>query len=315
MPYRKKPLIVTSALIGLLTVHSFSSIQHAEAKTISPELQIGMFADAQYCQCEPKFIPKYDSERFFMSTPAKMQQATSTLNRKKLDFNLQLGDTIDRDYHSFKTMIPLYNQLKAPRYDVLGNHDFPNHDYSAMTALGMKHNYYSFVKKNIRFVVLDTNEISTYANPKGSKLYNIAKSRLKKAKAAGAPYAYDYNGSVTKKQLKWLDGTLNKAKHEKQQVIMISHHPVYPLFTDNVLNYKEILKIMDKYNNVQVYFNGHTHSGKYNVRRGVHYVNLKGMVETPEQNAYSVVKIYKNKMRIVGYGREETRTLNFRKIY
>ncbi|KAA1042351.1 metallophosphoesterase [Macrococcus equipercicus] len=280
-----------------------------------PLLQFGMFTDAQYCDCAPEYIPSYQSHRYFLATPAKMTEAVRTFNSRPLAFTIQLGDTIDRDYQSFSKMIPLYQQLKSPRYDVLGNHDFPGHNNAAMSALHMEHNYYTFVKQNIRFIVLDTNEISTYAHPKTSTSYALAQHYLTQAKNSARPYALESNGAVSSRQLAWLNTVLKTAKTARQPVILFSHHAVYPLYKDNVLNREKILELIDKYDNVQVYFNGHTHNGKYHVRKGVHYVNLKGMVETPDQNAYSIIKLYDNHMQIDGYGREVTRTLQFRKIY
>jgi hypothetical protein len=46
-------------------------------------------------------------------------------------------------------------------------------------------------------------------------------------------------------------------------------------------------------------------------RNGIHYVNLKGMVEGRE-TAYAVVELYADSMKINGYGREESRTLAVR---
>lgn len=37
---------------------------------------------------------------------------------------MHLGDFIDRDWKSFDVVVPIYDQLKAPHYHVLGNHDF-----------------------------------------------------------------------------------------------------------------------------------------------------------------------------------------------
>ena len=45
-------------------------------------------------------------------------------NQLELAFAVHLGDFIDWDFGSFDKVVPIYNRLKAPHYQVLGNHDF-----------------------------------------------------------------------------------------------------------------------------------------------------------------------------------------------
>ena len=60
---------------------------------------------------------------------------------------------------------------------------------------------------------------------------------------------------------------------------------------------------------VVAYFAGHDHAGGYAVRRGVHHVTVKGMVEAPTENAYAVVEVYQDRLREIGCGKEPTREL------
>ncbi len=53
--------------------------------------------------------------------------------------------------------------------------------------------------------------------------------------------------------------------------------------------------------------NGDNHSGNYAERKGTHYVNFKGMVETEEEIAYAVVKCYSDRVEIDGFGMEISR--------
>ena len=53
------------------------------------------------------------------------------------------------------------------------------------------------------------------------------------------------------------------------------------------------------------------HSGGYGNYNFVHCVNFKGMVDTKETNAYSVVEIYHNKIWIKGRGRERAQRLAY----
>jgi hypothetical protein len=59
---------------------------------------------------------------------------------------------------------------------------------------------------------------------------------------------------------------------------------------------------------VKAYINGHNHKGKYGQKNGIHYLTLKGMVET-ESNAYSIIGIFQDRIKVIGYGRETDRVL------
>ncbi|MFC2947641.1 hypothetical protein [Virgibacillus sediminis] len=61
--------------------------------------------------------------------------------------------------------------------------------------------------------------------------------------------------------------------------------------------------------NVVAYVNGHNHAGNYALKNDVHYVTLQGMVKTEDSNSYSIVQVYKDRLEIDGYGREEDRVL------
>lgn len=44
--------------------------------------------------------------------------------------------------------------------------------------------------------------------------------------------------------------------------------------------------------------------------KGVHYMALAGIIETaPEQEAFSTVSVFPDRIEVLGSGREETRTL------
>jgi hypothetical protein len=59
---------------------------------------------------------------------------------------------------------------------------------------------------------------------------------------------------------------------------------------------------------VAAYVNGHNHAGNYGQRDGIHYLTLKGMVDT-EQTSYAVIEIYADRLVVKGFGREKEREL------
>ncbi|MBK6284392.1 MAG: hypothetical protein IPF54_18750 [Draconibacterium sp.] len=59
--------------------------------------------------------------------------------------------------------------------------------------------------------------------------------------------------------------------------------------------------------------NGHNHAGNYAFQNGIHFVNLKGMVETENENAFSVISFTNETIEIEGFGREESQSLSIKK--
>ena len=95
----------------------------------------------------------------------------NTFNEENVDFTVQTGDLIDRNLSSFDDILPIYNTIEGPKYHVLGNHDFPLTTDYIVNNRDMPNQYYDFKRKNFRFVVLDTNDLSLYANPMDSEKY------------------------------------------------------------------------------------------------------------------------------------------------
>jgi manganese-dependent ADP-ribose/CDP-alcohol diphosphatase len=70
---------------------------------------------------------------------------------------------------------------------------------------------------------------------------------------------------------------------------------------------------MESAGNVIAYFNGHNHEGNFAVKNGISYVDFQGMVETADTNAYSLIRVYKDRLEIDGYGREPDRVIKINK--
>ncbi|WP_176330408.1 metallophosphoesterase [Oceanobacillus rekensis] len=269
-----------------------------------PKIEFGLVPDAQYCDCE------VNGTRYYRNSVDKLIEAAQTFNERDIDFTVQTGDLIDRDASSFSTMLPIYNMIEGPKYHVLGNHDFPMTTDEIVNILDMPNQYYDFKHKNWRFVVLDTNDLSLYANPEGSEKYQQAEAMYDHLVEDGAINGQTWNGGVSNEQLLWLREVLNKAEKANEKVVVFGHKPVYPENNHNVWNDEEVVKELEAAGNVVAYFNGHNHAGNYAMKKGIHYVTLQGMVETENTNSYSIVQVYKDRLEIDGYGREQDRVLN-----
>lgn len=275
-----------------------------------PEAPItfGVIADAQYCNCDPNL----DLDRYYRSAPEKLGAAAETISAAHPAFTVHLGDFIEKDFASFDTMIPLYQQIEGPAYYALGNHDFSVDSArieDVPERLGVERRYYDFSYGSWRFVVLDGNDLSFYATRAGSQKRQEAEAMYQALVDRGAINAKTWNGGMSEQQLAWLEETLQEASQAGEQVVLFSHFPVYPKNEHNLWNANEVVLLLESYNNVAAYMNGHNHAGNYGEKEGIHYVNFKGMVNTPESNAYALVSAYSDHLEINGYGREPNRNL------
>ena len=105
--------------------------------------------------------------------------------------------------------------------------------------------------------------------------------------------------------------SLMNSEEADEKVFLFCHFPVWPDNNHNLLNYKEVLSILEKYQNIVAWFNGHNHAGNYGNFNMIHFVTIKGMVETETNNSFALVEVYNNKLWIKGYGREKSQILAY----
>lgn len=288
-------------------VTAFSLLEACQSKpTNYSDFEIGIIADCQYCNCDTQ------NNRFYKQASNKLKAAVKELNTKALDYTIHLGDFIDRDFKSFDTVLPIWNRLKSKTYHVLGNHDFSVQDSLkplVSRKMGLKKRYYSFIKNNWRFIVLDGNDLSYHGAISNTK-QNETDSLFNLLKVEKEPNLQTWNGGLSLKQLKWVEAELNDAKIKNEYVGFYCHFPAgRNNETHNLWNYKQFLKLIQKYNHVKFYFNGHNHDGDYLKKDGVHHLTFKGMLDTERSSAFATARFTKDSIFIKGYGREITRTL------
>lgn len=272
----------------------------------APLFRFGVIADPQYAPVPPH------GTRYYSNTLWKLTEAVKDFNEQDLEFVITLGDIIDRRWESYSHILPIYNDLKAPYYFVLGNHDFAvagEYLNSVLHEANLKRAYYDFEGGNYRFIVLDGNDISTYANADGTENNTIATERLAKLTAAGAPNAQSWNGTLSEAQFAWLKDTLDDAKAKGQRVIAQCHFPAYPKNQHNLWDDDRLVQLLTGYDNFVAYLNGHNHMGNYGQVGKAHFFNFRGMVETADTTAYSIVEVYEDRIEIVGRGVQESKTL------
>jgi len=269
-------------------------------------LSFGVIADVQYCESR-----SYGS-RFFSKSLTKLDAAINDLNKSNIDFIVNLGDLIDRDFKSYEPVMQILEKSDNSIYHVLGNHDFTvkrRYRKNVRDKLTGDETYYSFTKYGFRFIMLNTCEISNYYGPVLSAIK--ARMIVDKLKSKGCQNAFDWNGEMSKKQIEWFKSELAEARDRDEHVMIFSHHTIEPAGPHNVFNREEILEIVSDYDNIIAWFCGHDHSGSYSCSHNIHFVTMKGMVETPDKTSWAIVEIYNNRLWIKGKGMEISRILEY----
>ncbi len=276
----------------------------ASEEGAQPALILGVMADCQYC------TGPSEGQRLYQRSRQKLEACVEHWNLLELDAAFHLGDLIDRGIASFDVVTPIFGRLRAPGYHVLGNHDYSvadEHKPHVPAKLGLKSGYYDLEMGGWRFVVLDGNDISFHAHAAGSKGRREAERYYAKH-AAGAPR---WNGAIGAEQLAWLRGVLQAATEMGERAIVLCHFPVFPANKHNLWNAAEVLAVLRDFPCVQAYLSGHNHAGGYGRSGGIHFLTLRGMVDTAA-TAYAVLEIREERIDVLGYGRETERTLLLR---
>jgi hypothetical protein len=272
--------------------------------------RFGVVADPQFAPV----VPNLRSQRYYGNSLWKLSEAIAEFNRHEdLAFVVTLGDIIDRHWESFSHVLPVYDQLSHRKLFVLGNHDFDVADDwlgSVVRTAGLPAAYYDLAVNGVRFVVLDGNDVSTFAPPKGDPRRALAEARLAALKAEGADNAQSWNGSLSEAQTDWLKGRMDAAGVAGERVIVLCHYPVYPANQHNLWDSEALVTLLTGYPHFLAWFNGHNHAGNYGVARGKHFLNFRGMVDTPDTSAFSIVSVHADRIEVAGFGREENRTLS-----
>lgn len=297
--------------IGLSTLAVSLCKLHAADNGEKPVLSFGLMTDVQYADVEP------EGERHFRESIPKLKTAVEWLAKKNLPFTLHLGDLIDRDFKSFATVMPLFNGLGHQVRHLLGNHDYSVTDEEKARLLEvavMPCEHYRFRNSGVRFVMLDTNDLSSYKYQAGSPQDLESEALLKKLDEEKLPNAKPWNGGLSETQLKWLDAELTAADMEKERVILCGHHPLLPAEAHRAWNSDEVLAVIDRHPSVAAYFNGHNHAGAEEIRNGIPYITFKSILHEPEVNSFSAIHLFTDRMEIEGNGREQSRSIPLKRI-
>ncbi len=266
-----------------------------------PIFKFGVIADIQYCDEDSR------GNRYYRNSLQKLEEAADGLNKEQVRFTVNLGDLVECD--AAQTLPAVLERLAGfenPVYNTTGNHDHwgvDDHKWLFKMA-GMPAAYYAFSEGGWRFIVLNTNDVSSYTTMAGEKEFAAMDKIIRDEKR---PVPTSYNGGIGKKQMRWLERELRKAERRGMNVLLFSHHPLYGVPGLNALNDVEIVALLSKYRGtVRGAIAGHHHDGAFATHNGIPFVTTEGMVETEVGNAYGVVSVYHDSIEFEGRGRTES---------
>jgi manganese-dependent ADP-ribose/CDP-alcohol diphosphatase len=287
-----------------------ASVSKARGGTAdAPLLSFGLTTDVQYADADP------EGERHYRESIPKLKAAVEDLAKEKLPFTLHLGDMIDRDFSSFATILPLFAPLGHPVRHLPGNHDYTvteSDKAKIIQTLGMPSDYYAFRSSGVKFLMLDTNDVSTYKHPEGSAADLEAEAAMKQLAASGAKNAKPWNGGLSPKQLAWLEKELTDADAAKEAAIVCGHHPMVSEDGLHAWNNEEIIACIKRHPSVRAYFCGHNHAGGEVVSDGVPFITFKSILHEPGITSYAVIRLFSDRLLIEGRGREKSREIKLR---
>lgn len=197
---------------------------------------------------------------------SRLQEFINKVKKTDIDFIIGLGD-ICYPIEENRVILEALEKTGVHCYHTIGNHDSDVFSREqVMRFLGMKNNYYSFNKGNIKFIVLDTCYIK---RTDGYTPYY--KSNYNKTSDS-----YPY---IPPEEISWLANELND---NCEYYILFSHHSLVNEFAKRgVTNREEVRAILEKANGMRkrvlMCMNGHDHGDAAVDINGICYYTLNAM--------------------------------------
>jgi manganese-dependent ADP-ribose/CDP-alcohol diphosphatase len=345
---------VASGFINL--VRRRSSKTTLNNSRIEPKFTVGVIADIQYAPI-PDGTSYAGIPRFYQHALVGARVAADYFQSQKVSLVLNLGDTIDGKCqmieqeggqplddpgveclgHVLEALSPYQH---GPMLHTYGNHELYNLNREQIgTMMGIPFvvededelvGYQSYSHNGIRFIILDTMDIS-FMRPEGSRKRRLADAILTKENpnfpaVENSPQGLEgnqkrfvaFNGAVDKPQLQWLRTTLQEARDENEKVVLMSHQPILPDSCSPVTlvwNYDDVLTVLRDFSDVVVLsLAGHAHKGGYkrDDQSGIHFRVVEAVLETPSPDCtYCTLDVYDDKIHLQGYGECRSATYDF----
>ena len=162
----------------------------------------------------------------------RIKEFVQVTKKEDVDFIIDLGDLCNPSDEN-KHILDELQEIGVNCYFVVGNHN--SDEFSIDTVLkffNLKQSWYSFIKGNIKFIVLDANYIKS---SKGYKPYN-------KRNYNKTDDEYPY---IPPEELDWLK---NEISDDRYYYVILSHHSLANDFMKRgISNREEVRKILEAY--------------------------------------------------------------------
>ena len=254
-----------------------------------PLVRAGLVTDLHHADKEPR------GSRHYRESLGKLDEAKELFTDFDPDFVVELGDlidaaeTVETELGYLETVHEKFASLPGEKHYVLGNHCVDTLTKSEfLGVVGQEKSYYSFDKNGVHFVVLDSCFLSD-----------------------GTPYQRKNfqwtDANIPQAELDWLKADLDST--ESEQVIVFAHQRLDLEDSENhtVKNASKVRSILERAQNVQAVFQGHSHKNDHHEINGIHYLTLVAMVEGSgaENNGYSTLEVFPDgTIRIDGHRKQ-----------
>ncbi|CAB9499329.1 dependent ADP-ribose/CDP-alcohol diphosphatase [Seminavis robusta] len=338
-----------------------SSMDTPPSKSSQPDFTFGLIADIQYAPIPDGFsyggVPRY-----YRHAKDVAAHAAKHFEQEQIPLVVNLGDIIDGKCQEIAknggdpmeegidvgiectehVLEALSTYTCGKLLHTYGNHELYNlsreqighklnirfvQEQPDKDGVGSSVGYFSYLAttnsgRNLRFVVIDSYDITLLGHPKGSpkrtKAQDImAKNNPNYPELENSPEGLGelqkrfvgFNGAVDEPQLQWLRQTLQEARTNREECIIVSHQPILPGTCSTVTlmwNYADVLEILREFSDaVLLSLAGHAHKGGYKCdeKSGIHFRVLEAALETPPPGmTYAFVDIYPDKIVVRGFG-------------
>ncbi len=274
---RREFLKASGSIIAALSVGA--PFAYADESGRKAQLRFGIVTDGHFADTDAK------GTRHYSESLAKMKECIALMNKKKVDFLIELGDFKDQGNPAseretlkyLQTIENIFKKFKGPRYHVLGNHDVDSISKQQFltrvdnTGIVKGSKYYSFDSGGLHLVVLDAN-------------YNTDGSDYDHGK-------FDWTDTnIPPEELDWIRKDLASTS---KPVIIFIHQQLDGKGSHYVKNATKVRQILQESKRVLAVFQGHNHAGHYSYIENIHYYTLKAMVEGSgeKNNSYAIVNV------------------------
>lgn len=196
----------------------------------------------------------------------RLKSFVSNIKQSDVDFIVELGDFCS-PIEDNRVLLNILNSTGKPHYHMLGNHETDKYTKEeALSFLGMKSSFYSFIYGTVKFIVLD----GCFSLREGK--YEPYFKRNYTETNCVYPVIPDY-------ELKWLENQLSDDSH---YIVIFSHHSLENDFAQRgIANKDAVQELINNANTstkkVLLCINGHDHGNSLKKIEKTYYFGLNAM--------------------------------------